>query len=134
MTTIRTRVIAYVLREPGELLVLDGPRGLSVPGGAVEPGERLEDAAVREVAEETGLAVEIVRKLGVAREPGSFEPDFVHESHYFQAIAAAGAPDSWEHVVTGGGRESGTRVRCRFVPLDPHLALLGGRGVYLSSL
>lgn len=134
MTTIRTRVIAHVLREPGELLVLEGPSGIVVPGGAVEPGERLEDAAVREVEEETGLAVEIVRKLGVAREPGSFEPDFFHESHYFQAVAAVGAPDSWKHVVTGSGGENGTRVRCRFVPLDPHLALLGGRGRYLSSL
>lgn len=30
----------------------------SVPGGRVEPGERMADAVVREVAEETGLAVE----------------------------------------------------------------------------
>ena len=44
-------------REPG--------RGLwSVPGGKVERGERAETAVVREVLEETGLAVEVERFLG----------------------------------------------------------------------
>lgn len=134
MPTTRTRVIVYVLREGRELLVLEGPGGVGVPGGAVEPGETLEAAGVREVAEETGLSVAIVRKLGVAREPGSFEPDFEHESHYFEAVAVADPADAWDHVVTGSGSENGTRVRCRFVPFDPDLVLVGGRGRYLSSL
>ena len=34
---------------------------MMIPGGHVEPGESAAEAALREVAEETGLAVEVVR-------------------------------------------------------------------------
>jgi len=35
------------------------------PGGKIEPGETEEDCIVREMREETGLTVELVRKIGV---------------------------------------------------------------------
>lgn len=37
----------------------------TTPGGAIEPGERPADAAVREMWEETGLHVELTRVLGI---------------------------------------------------------------------
>ncbi|WP_110513672.1 NUDIX domain-containing protein [Herpetosiphon llansteffanensis] len=40
-----------------------------LPGGAFEPGESVSEACVREVFEETGLIVEVVRLLGVYSNP-----------------------------------------------------------------
>ena len=45
------------------------PRGWALPGGFIDYGERPEDAAVREVREETGLDVELVSLLGVYGAP-----------------------------------------------------------------
>jgi ADP-ribose pyrophosphatase YjhB (NUDIX family) len=61
-------VSAAILRE-GKLLLVRRRKmpsqGLfTLPGGVVEPGERLADAAAREVLEETGLTVEPFRLLG----------------------------------------------------------------------
>lgn len=41
----------------------------ALPGGFVEVGERVEDAAIREAGEETGLDVRLVRLLGVYSDP-----------------------------------------------------------------
>jgi ADP-ribose pyrophosphatase YjhB (NUDIX family) len=61
-------VSAAILREGKLLIVRRGKtpsQGLfTLPGGVVEPGERLADAAAREVREETGLTVEPFRLLG----------------------------------------------------------------------
>lgn len=42
----------------------------SVPGGRCRPGEAAPDACVREVAEETGLRVRVVRYAGRVHRPG----------------------------------------------------------------
>jgi ADP-ribose pyrophosphatase YjhB (NUDIX family) len=58
---------ALVRDDDGRLLLVRhaelGVWGL--PGGAIEPDEQPEEAAVRETEEESGLQVEVVRLLGV---------------------------------------------------------------------
>jgi ADP-ribose pyrophosphatase YjhB (NUDIX family) len=45
------------------------PLGWALPGGFVDYGERLEDAAVREAKEETNLTVELLRQLHTYSSP-----------------------------------------------------------------
>lgn len=60
---------AVMFDDAGRLLLIrranePGRGRWSVPGGRVEAGEADHQAVVREVAEETGLAVEVTRSLG----------------------------------------------------------------------
>jgi 8-oxo-dGTP pyrophosphatase MutT (NUDIX family) len=67
-------VQAVILREGRVLLAVRGDlRGWELPGGTPNPGERDEAALLREVREETGLAVEILRCVGDYRRSG-FRP------------------------------------------------------------
>jgi ADP-ribose pyrophosphatase YjhB (NUDIX family) len=41
----------------------------SIPGGGVEVGESISGAVIREVEEETGIDVEVIKLIGVFSEP-----------------------------------------------------------------
>ncbi|MCM3444245.1 NUDIX hydrolase [Metabacillus halosaccharovorans] len=55
-----------VINKEDKILLIKGPkRGWEMPGGQVEEGESLKDAAIRETKEETGIDIEVIKFCGV---------------------------------------------------------------------
>ena len=90
-----------------------------MPGGGIEEGETIEETAIREVMEETGIEAEFVRVVGVGEDP---------VGHYVQLKATKVLPESWEHV-----REDGP-VLCRWIPVRADAEVWGLRGDFIHGL
>ncbi len=83
-TLVRVGVGVIVKNREGAILLEKrsdcGMWGL--PGGRIEAGESVQDAAIREVKEETGLTIKITKLLGVYSEPSerivTFPDNVVH--------------------------------------------------------
>lgn len=55
-----------VMNEQNQILLIKGPRrGWEMPGGQVEEGESLKEAAIRETKEESGIDIEVLKFCGV---------------------------------------------------------------------
>lgn len=71
---IAVDIIIELVDRPNRPIVLIErryePFGWALPGGFVDVGERLEDAAVREAREETCLEVQLLALLGCYSDPG----------------------------------------------------------------
>jgi 8-oxo-dGTP diphosphatase len=68
-TTKKPGISAAIIVQDGRVLMVrrrvgEGDLLWQFPAGAIEDGEAAEDAAVRETAEETGLTVKAVRRIG----------------------------------------------------------------------
>ncbi len=86
-------------REPQVLLAGRHSDGTWVfPKGTPDRGERLEDTAVREVREETGLDVRILRDLGAIQYDFAAPGERVHKTvHFFLMEATGGDLDRHDH-------------------------------------
>jgi 8-oxo-dGTP diphosphatase len=83
---------AIAVRDGALLLIRRGrapSRGRwSLPGGRIEPGETAERAVLREVAEETGLIVEVGALVGEVTRPGV--ADVTYRIQDFQVTPVGG--------------------------------------------
>lgn len=105
MATIKRKVFAYITH--GDRLLIfrhrDAPEaGLQVPAGTVEPGEKLDDAVVREAFEETGLVgLRLAHYLGERwRDMSDYGLDQLHQRFFYHLEYAATPPETWSHVET----------------------------------
>lgn len=79
--------VSVVLVNPaGEILLLRhsyGPKVWALPGGGLGANEVASDAAIREVEEELGIALDAVQELGTLKEEISGSP---HTAYLFSAV------------------------------------------------
>lgn len=110
---MKIRITAVVLHEGNVLLVeqnVDNARGWSLPGGGLEEGETLKEGLVRELIEETGIAVEVKELLYVC--------DYIRgERHVVHMTFLAEASDN-EIGETTPGLDENPIKSIAYVPID----------------
>jgi len=84
--TPKVAVNCALFNERGQILLVQRKDNdlWCLPGGLMDLGERVQEAALREVKEETGLTVEIVRLAGVYSDPG--DSIYIHLGPQYQIV------------------------------------------------
>ena len=118
------KVLSYVIRAGAngdELLVFEHAghpeAGMQVPAGTIEPGESAEQAAVRELREESGLSGLSI--VGIIDQYAWQHPTTGnrHCRRVIQFDAGSGLPDTWRHTATGSAEEEGLIFCFRWITL-----------------
>lgn len=113
MPVLRRKAFAYITHDD-RLLVFSHPHapeaGIQVPAGTVKPGERPDEAAMREAVEETGLAgLKLAGCLGEAqRDMSDFGLNEIHHRTFYHLRCESDPPERWQHYETNpsdGGAE-----------------------------
>ncbi len=84
--------LAFIQQKAGRLFL---------PGGGIEPGERPEDALVREIIEEVGWSARILDSIGRATQFlfAEGEGHFAIRATYFRAVLAVPLTTRSEHEI-----------------------------------
>ncbi|MEL7237696.1 MAG: GNAT family N-acetyltransferase [Planctomycetota bacterium] len=130
----RQRVIVYVHRTAAdgelEFACFENPTWNTphMPAGGVDDGETLAEAAIREVAEEVGIALTDEPRRIKATLWRYSQTDTWCIQHYMAVAAPDGLPTTWRHVMQNECEHTGTEVACSWLPFRHLNSLPDGQG------
>jgi len=140
----KQKIVAYIIRTTNsgqELLTFthrDYPEaGVQVPAGTVDSGEKPEETLIREVFEESGLAIEheTFKLLGIFQWE-RFDRHEIHQRFVYQINLRQKAAEQWTHSVSGHGEDENLIFNYRWLEISPGLKekLAANQGDYLDKI
>jgi 8-oxo-dGTP pyrophosphatase MutT (NUDIX family) len=110
--------------------------GVQVPAGSIHFGESPEQAATRELFEETGRRGAVVQNIGIQRYDLRPYRDEIAVRHYFRMqLSSVDLAERWiagEHDPSSG--ENPSRWTCWWLPLVDAHVLAAGFGALIGSM